>query len=123
MWACPPLAVVQTAVHSFIEMRVRGTVVVPEWEAQAWYVFQSMQRSSRWGKAAGAAGYTVELYASPLAKQCTRCCSRGAEAESAGGEPGCLGDARLVKLANNDNVWACPPLAVVQTAVRSFIEM
>ena len=39
MWACPPLAVVQTTVMSFMEMRVRGTIVVPEWEAQAWYVF------------------------------------------------------------------------------------
>ena len=74
-------------------------------------VFQSMQRSSRWGKAAGAAGYTVDLYASPLDKQCTRYCSREAEAESAGGETGCLGDARLVKLSDEDNVWACPPLA------------
>ena len=74
-------------------------------------VSQSMQRSSRWGKAAGARGYTVDLYASPLAKQCTRYYTRGAEAESAGGEPSCLGDARLVKLTNDDNVWACPPLS------------
>ena len=74
-------------------------------------VFQSMQRSSRWGKAAGAAGYTADLYASPLAKQCARYCARGAEAASAGGEPGCLGDARLVKLTDNDNVWACPRAA------------
>ena len=33
------MAVVQAAVHSFMEMRVRGTIMVPEWEAQAWYVF------------------------------------------------------------------------------------
>ena len=90
-------------------------------------MFQSMQRRSRWGKAAGAAGYTVDLYASPLATQCKRYCAREAVAESAGGEPGCLGDARLVKLSDEDNVWACPPLTVVQTAVltavRSFMEM
>ena len=75
-------------------------------------VFQSMQRSSRsrWGKAAGAAGYTADLdrYASPPAKQCTRYCARGAEAALAGGEPGCLGDTGLVKLSDEDNVWAGP---------------
>ena len=38
-WVCPPLAVVQQSIMAFMERRTVGTVIVPEWEAQAWYVW------------------------------------------------------------------------------------
>ena len=39
VWVCPPLAVVQQSIMVFMERRTVGTVIVPEWEAQAWYVW------------------------------------------------------------------------------------
>ena len=39
VWVCPPLSVVHQAVAAFMEMNTRGTVVVPDWEDQPWYLF------------------------------------------------------------------------------------
>jgi hypothetical protein len=35
----------------------------------------------------------------------------------------CIGDARVVKLGPDENVWVCPPLSVVHQAVAAFMEM
>ena len=40
VWVCPPLLVVNNckAVMAFMEMETPGTVVVPDWEDQPWYL-------------------------------------------------------------------------------------
>ena len=38
-WVCPPLAVLQQSIVCFMEKRALGTVVVPDWEGQAWSVY------------------------------------------------------------------------------------
>ena len=39
LWVCPPTKVIQQAVMGFMQMRARGTVVVPDWEGQPWYLY------------------------------------------------------------------------------------
>ena len=39
LWICPPTRVIQQAVEGFMEMKARGTVVVPDWEGQPWYLY------------------------------------------------------------------------------------
>ena len=39
VWVCPPLQFIQNAVDSFMQQRVMGTVVVPDWANQSWHVF------------------------------------------------------------------------------------
>ena len=39
LWVCPPTSVIQQAAQSFMGMNARGTVVVPDWEGQPWYLY------------------------------------------------------------------------------------
>ena len=74
----------------------------------------------------------MDLYASTQSAKCERYFARGgAEACEVQWPPVSLkasavcvfGDARVVKLGPDENVWVCAPLSVVRQAVAAFMEM
>jgi hypothetical protein len=94
-------------------------------------VFKSFNEHPKWGGFGGASGYTVDLYASTQSAKCERYCARGGAVAcevqwppvSPTASAVCIGDARVVKLGPDENVWVCPPLSVVHQAVAAFMEM
>ena len=98
-------------------MKVSGVDSLSRWGefAVSPKVFKSFQASARWGKFGGAKGYGMDLYASRKTAKCKAFCARGAA-------EGALGDARSWVCDEGVNHWVCPPLVVVDKAVRQFVE-
>ena len=71
----------------------------------------------------------MDLDASPQSAKCDRFYTRGAGVacevqwppKEASSSALCIGDARMVKLGADENVWVCPPLSAVNKAVMAFM--
>lgn len=98
---------IQTGVDSLSRM---GEFVVK------WSIYKRFKEMLGFGVRAGSSGYTLDLFASRKPHKCRRYAARGAP-------PGAVGDARTFAIAHWENVWAVPPLPLIQMVVEQLCSL